>query len=842
MARDIDHHKSLTGPGAAQTAAQGATWVRPMLSPRWRKVLADLGSHKVRTLLVTLSIFIGIFTIGMVVGAQAILDRELRTGYLNIDPAHAIITTGGVTGYNEDFSLNSAPANQEGFSEELIDAVRRMPEVADAEGRHVFDARVRVGDAWKSIQFTAIDDFADVRVDKIRSVAGAWPPEEHEVLIERSGMGVLGVEIGDTILIELPDGKQREMRVAGVVHDLTQWPTPFLGTVYGYIAFDTLEWMGESRDYNKLMIRVVTNADDKQHNEEVAELVHDKIQKSGLDPSFPQVPTPGEHPLNFMIVALTSLMGLLGVFAIFLGSFLVVNTISALLAQQIKQIGIMKAIGARPRQIIAIYIVLALSFGVLALLPAIPLAQVATQGFARYIAAFLNFDIADAGIPAFVVLIQIGAALLVPMGAAFLPVLTGTRVSVREAFGSDSGLGRSYGSGGIDQLLSRIRGLPRPVLLSLRNTFRRKARVTLTLFTLMVGGAFFISVFSIRASLFLTLEELVESLYGYDVDVFLARSYRDDYLVATAERLPGVVAAEGSVQTSVRRVFPDDRKGLDMQLIAVPPESDTLNPQIVAGRWLQPADENALVISTGMLKDDPDLAVGSKITIEIKDREIVWQVVGIMKALGNSRWAYANQDYYGRAAREIDQASYLRIVAREHTPAFQAQLANRLEKQFKREGIEISYTKTISELSQGDFAAINVITISLMLIAVLVAVVGGLGLAGTMSLNVIERMREIGVMRAIGAEDRALLQVFIVEGMVIGGLSWLIGALLSLPLGKLMSDMLGEQIFSSPLSFSPSLTGALLWLALSLAISALASLWPAWNATRIPVHDVLAYE
>jgi putative ABC transport system permease protein len=111
-----------------------------------------------------------------------------------------------------------------------------------------------------------------------------------------------------------------------------------------------------------------------------------------------------------------------------------------------------------------------------------------------------------------------------------------------------------------------------------------------------------------------------------------------------------------------------------------------------------------------------------------------------------------------------------------------------------------------------------------------------------MSLNVLERTREIGVMRAIGASDGAVLRIVVVEGVIIGVLSWLIGTLLALPLSRFLSDMVGRSIMEADLSYTFSTQGALLWLALVIILATLASSWPARNATRVTVRDVLAYE
>ena len=130
----------------------------------------------------------------------------------------------------------------------------------------------------------------------------------------------------------------------------------------------------------------------------------------------------------------------------------------------------------------------------------------------------------------------------------------------------------------------------------------------------------------------------------------------------------------------------------------------------------------------------------------------------------------------------------------------------------------------------------------LLIMAVLLAVVGGLGLMGTMSINVLERTREIGVLRAIGASNGAVLRIVIAEGVLIGVLSWAIGALLALPLSLLLSNAVGVAFLQMPLDFVFSLSGLAIWLGIVVLLAALASFLPAWSASRVTVRDVLAYE
>jgi putative ABC transport system permease protein len=107
---------------------------------------------------------------------------------------------------------------------------------------------------------------------------------------------------------------------------------------------------------------------------------------------------------------------------------------------------------------------------------------------------------------------------------------------------------------------------------------------------------------------------------------------------------------------------------------------------------------------------------------------------------------------------------------------------------------------------------------------------------------VVERRREIGVMRAIGASSFSIVGMFVVEGMLVGALSWLLAAPLSYPAARVFSDVIGQAIFVMPLNFVYAADGLLLWLLIVSALSALASFWPALQATKVSVREALAYE
>jgi putative ABC transport system permease protein len=811
-----------------------------MPSPRWRKVLRDLWNYKARTLLAVLSIAVGVFAVGMIAGSQAILSREMTAAWNSVNPASATLYTWF-------------------FEEDLLWTVRKMPGVAEADARRSFSVRFKADPAlagddsvpWRNLSIFAYPDYDDIRVYQLIPQTGPtepaavdgpwWPPPEHQIVLELTSLAWMGVQVGDTFLIELPNGKQREVQVAGTVHDMTRTAASWTGWASGYVSPHTLPWLGLSQHFDELNIVVAENPTDEAQIRQVAAQVRDKVERAGVNVPATWIETPGRHPAENDVAPILMIMGVLGLLSLFLSGFLVINTLQALLGQQVRQIGMMRAVGARTGQIIGLYYGMVLIFVGLALVIAIPLGIWAAQAMAQFVAGLVNFDIQNAYPPLRVLALELLVGLLVPLLAALYPIASAVRISAREAM-SDYGLPNGhFGRGLLDRLLERMRGLSRPLLLSLRNTFRRKGRLALTLLTLTLGGAIFIAVFVVRTSLLVTLEDSFDYV-RYDALVIFRRGYRVEQIEREALSVPDVVTAEAWRFDNVRRVRPDDSESDVLYLRAPRADSDLVNPTLVAGRWLLPEDENAIVVNTFLLRDEPDVQVGQDLILKIQGDDTAWRVVGIIQGTPPMPLAYVPYEHYASLVGGVGRAGVVFVATEQHDPATQDEVARALEDRYEALGLNVSTTQTSNTERQQVTSQFDVLVIFLLIMAVLLAVVGGIGLMGTMSLNVLERTREIGVMRAIGAGGGSILRIVIVEGIFIGLLSWFLGAGLALPLGKLLSDAVGETVFQVPLNFTFTADGIILWLVAVVILAALASAWPARNASQVSVQDALAYE
>ena len=795
-----------------------------MLRPRWKKVLRDLVSNRTRTALVVLSIAVGVFAFGTILATRFILYDTLRSSFLATNPVSATIATTS-------------------FDDDLVDAARNVPGVAEAEGARAVSARIQLGPlTWQDATLFVIPDDGVTTIGVVRPWQGSWPPSDKTLLIERASLARIHSAVGDSVSIQIPGQDARVMPIVGLTHDLSLPPAAIAGQVYGYVTADTLAWLGGPRDYNQLQLLVSAGRDNAEHIQQVAEAVERVVERSGREVLAVDVPTPLQHPAEQVLPTILAILTTLGVLALLISTFLIVNTISAILTQQTRQIGIMKAIGARTGQLAGLYFTLAAAYGLLALLLAVPLAVGASFLFTRFVGTQLNVDSTEPRLLPGVVAAQAVAALAVPLFASAFPVRNVVRRPVRESLAGNTQA--PAGTSRIDRLIGAIRGLSRPTRLALRNTFRRKGRLALTLAALTLGGAIFIAVLSLRASLYRTLDASIAS-QRYDIEVQLSRPYREERVAASAAAVPGVVSVEGLRRASALPVRPDATTGEGLVLRALPTDTTMFAPRMVAGRWLLPEDGRAVVLTSNYLTKDPTVMVGDALTLRIGDEDRVWTVVGFIEELlppSAPAWAYVPLDAFTGVAGSFGRTDTLRVTTVGHDAASHSARGEALDARLEQDGFDTQLIRSRTEERATLDERFQIITAVLTVMALLIGSVGALGLAGTMSINVLERTREIGVMRAIGASDAAVRRIVLSEGLVIAVLSWALAALLAVPVSYGMSIVFGVALLNAPLVWVFSLPGVGIWLAVVALLAVVASLVPARSAVRLTVREVLAYE
>ncbi|MBZ0297565.1 MAG: FtsX-like permease family protein [Anaerolineae bacterium] len=789
------------------------------ISAAWRKAFRDLWVNKARALLVILALLVGIVSVGTVATGYSILIREMDKNYLRTDPASATLLV-------------------EPLDDDLVQTVAAMPQIARAEARSQIIGRFQIAPGeWRELWLYVIPDFKNIQVDKFTPEQGAWPPATGEILLERTAVQVAQAQIGDNVIVKIPNQKERTLVLTGTVHTPGLPPAWVESRIYGYITPETLALFGGTAALDQLKILVAENQFDKTAIRQTADELKAWLVQNGHTVSYIDIPEPGKHVHADLMAAFITMLGAMGLFALVMSSILVTNMIAAILGQQIRQIGIMKAIGGSTGQIAGIYLGLVLVLGLIALAIGMPISLALGRALADYEAVqMLNFEIFDNRVDLWAYGLVVATGLFIPLLAAANPIRKGSRITVLAAL-SDYGVGPGkFGTSRLDIWLSNVKGVARTVLLSLRNVFRRRGRLVLTLLTLTVAGANYMTALNVAAS----IDQAVVSKFEatpYDIEIAFSQSYPSDEIEQAVSRVAGVEQVETWASSWLSVVLPDGTLGKQVRLTA-PLLNTALAPEppIIAGRWLRPDDQNAIVMSDAMLKLlGLDTAIGDEIQLESNGHKTTWQLVGLSREF-LAATAYVPFDYFTQTIKYGTST-----MVRTTNSALTGAVMRNLETQLNSDGFDVYTMWKTEDVRQVMEDHMALLTGILLLMAALFVIIGGLGLASTMSMNVLERTRELGVMRAIGASTLNVLQIIILEGAFIGVLSWMLAVVLSFPYSGLMGQVIAV-LLQNPINLTTSVEGWLTWFFAVVVIASVASAFPAWNAARQPVNEVLAYE
>lgn len=788
-----------------------------MVSPRWRKLLRDVTAERGRVAAMTVAVAVSLVAVGAVLGARAILTREIAVNYLGTRPASATLELPG------------------GVDAALVEEVRRQPGIADAEAREVVLARVRVGDDWRPLLLFVVDDFEDLRLNTFRRESGEWPPPEGTVLVERSALRVLEAEPGARLRVKPPHGAAREVRMAGLVHDPGLAPAWQEREGYAYATRATLAWLGEPPVLHELRISVSEPSMDASAVEARAKALAAWLGGRGHPVSELRIPPIGRHPHQRQMESVLLLMLAFSAMALVLSAVLVASSLSAMLARQVREVGVMKTLGARTGQVVGLYAALVAGVGLVSVVLAVPLSRLGALALAEAVSRMLNFTLTSTAVPPWVHAAQAAAGLGVPLLLAALPILRAARVTVRETL-------ERHGVSA-DAPRGRTAALPPP----LRNALRRPTRLALTLALLAAGGAMFMTALDVRRSWERNLDKIHETRH-YDVEV----RFHDAEPARAAEQLrqvPGVREVESwgyapaafarPGEVDVVRTYPDRGHG-SLAVLAPPPRTRLIGFPLLAGRWLQEGDTDAVVLNHVALAQAPGLRVGDSVLLSVDGHPTAWRLVGIVEEVGSPGVAYVTDAAFARDSGTEGRARMLRIATSTATPEARADVIRAVDAALGAAGIGVESVIPFSELRTAVGDHILILVQMLVAMAAVMATVGMLGLSSTLAVSVVERTRELGVMKTLGATPSRIVGLLVAEGLFIGVLSWGLAFVLSLPLTALVDGLVGRLGFLAPLPFVVSAGAVAGWLGLVVLVSLGAIAFPARRAARLTVLEALA--
>ena len=772
-----------------------------MFRSRWRKIIREVWARKSRTVMASAAIFVGVLGVVTLTSMGDLLISQLKQDLNEAElPMQAVFV--------------SAPSGANLDNAAYLQTLREFPGVTLVEGRAVRSLSwKRPGDAKFEDAFilSAWEPFEQIELQPVRLTRqGRYPiTGQNEIAIEKRMADKHGLSVGDQILLRVigGDAEEEAWTISGIV--FTPYasfsgagPPPVPGDESVFATFEDAQAIAGFAGFSAFLVRYTDFPTAKEQSDRFYASI---TRETPYIPVFNLVDDPAENFLLTGVEEFTNLMTTLGVIAMVVSGLLVVNIINSIVGEQKRQIGVMKSLGATRWDNFVMYIGMAMAYGVIGMIPGVLIGSylgfLMAQALDEPIGTFIQgFSLSTSGI-----LIGVVLGLAVPFVAAIVPVFLGTRVTILQAM-TDVGISGNYGKGLWARAIN-VMPLPTNTKQATSNVTRKKARLFLTWVTLTLAVAAFMGIFGV----FVSINEKIGGVFdAFGYEVVVVPDERQDFDQVSAlisERVDGISAIYPGVSLAVELegyTSPDFETG-QLQMIGFDPATDSLDLDIEAGTaWTGDPAREGIVLTRGVA-DDLGKTSGDIVVLVAQGQSAEFEIIGVASFpfdQGFMEWrALARLVGSTNPMGEPAPTSMLiQLVESDPTVEQVNDIIDEIDGVLLSNGIAATQVNLVE--AEEDLADL-IATFSLIFesAAIVMAIVGAIGLLSTLSMSVFERLREIGVMRSIGASSFTVASQFLTEGMLVGMSAWIVAAPLSYLLALGLISSIGADI--EGLGFEP---------------------------------------
>ena len=797
----------------------------------WYMVWADWWGNKSRTILAIISIAAGVSSVGVLFGMIDLELAQMDAAHQRSKPSHISLI------------LRNDADNQ------LLTKIAALDGVAGLDSMTQLTVRyAKTGDPhWQMATLIIRPDYSAQKFDKTLLQTGDWPTGQH-IALENLSVKFSGLQPGDSVDLETANGRLN-LPINGIVRHPFVKPPNFGGQVHFFAGSELAGAFGvPAHSFRQLLVQVSPPySPDKARS--VAHAVRTLLNANQIPVNVTLLQDPEKHWGRPFFSGVNLVLQIMALAALALCSVQIFNAVTAHIDQQTYQIGIIKALGGSSLSVGKLYVAETLLTAGAAVIVAVPIGMIGAYFSSCKMLALFNIECLHFQYSLRAIAYMMLGGLLIPLLAAAGPIYRGAAMTVRTAIAS-YGLGADFGRSRLDLWMEKIGAhcLPTLYAAALGNLFRRKAPLLLTQSVLIIAGVTFLVLTSLIASLNQTLDnDMARSRYavrlGFSRDQNqqtvqqLLEGINPNVQLETWRRLPLEIARNGS---------PLRQKGsLGVQLLALPAAGLMYQPLIENGRWLQAADagQRVVVINADSAALN-GIQLGDSLDIQLGADRQNWQVVGTYRWLAGNNFTiepvYAPLETL-QAIDHVDAVSLALLGPPLPELKQEADYLQKLKDACRENAVNLDVYTTIARLEQRQFAGnqFRPVIGTLAGLAAMIATVGVIGLSGALATGVMQRTREIGVLRSIGAPGAAIFRLFLLEGIFHAIGAWLLTVPLAYFSAAPIAAALGETMLGIKLDYNFAWPAVAAWLLIICAMAAIAAYLPARKAASLTVGECL---
>jgi putative ABC transport system permease protein len=853
-----------------------------------RFALRGLLGRKLRTALTALAIVLGVAMISGTYVLTDSIDQAFDKIFTDIrEGSNAVITGKSPFDFTEGGGV-SAPT----FDEGLLDEVRELPGVAEAEGSVDSETVQLIGDDGKAVVYGGAPNLGfsiaagDSRFNPLTLVEGTWPGPD-EVVVDKATAGKEGYELGELVGVQV-EGPVERLRLSGIM-EFSSGLTIGGATLAGFDLPTAQRLMDKEGRLDEIAVAAAPDVSEAELSSQIEEILPPDTQVRTAEA---QAAADAEETNEFITFLQGFLLAFAGV-ALFVGAFVIANSLSITIAQRTRELATVRMLGASRRQVLGSIVVEALVVGVIASVIGLFLGLLLAKGLFRLFDA-VGFTLPNTGLVFLTrtIVVALAAGILVTLIASLRPAIRATRVppvaAVREGatlppgrFARFRGLGAAllavagfaalvyglFGSGldttqiliwmGLGALLiffgvalfssrlvrplAQVLGWPAARFagaagfLARDNARRNPQRTGSTAAALMIGLALVTLVATLAAGIVQTFRGAVDDLWKEsesDYGITAQNNFSPIPIAAAdaAAQAPGVQAVM-NVRTGSVQVFGEEAfaTGVD------PSARELINLTWADGSQdvLAELGDDGAFVDDGYA-DDHDLRVGSSLELLFPSGQRgVYTVEGIFDPpTGGSPFGNVTISTAAWDDKVEQPRNLYSFIAMDGDVSD----ANTRALEDSLADFPNAKVQTREEFIDNQISALNSILNILYVLLALSVVVSVFGIVNTLVLTVFERTREIGMLRAIGMTRRQIRRMIRHESVITA----LIGAAIGIVLGIVLAALLIARV--DFIDFSFPTTQIVVFVLAAILVGIFAAIFPARRAAKLNPLEAIAYE